>query len=78
MLFLRETLEYYFEEFDDEKSVKTERSRLRVERQESVYGKYHRLNHMASLPANSRAKEQEIRAYAEEEQLARDLFKFYE
>ena len=78
VLFLRETLEYYFEEFDDEKSVKTERSQLRVERQESVYGKYHRLNHMASLPANSRAKEQEIRAYAEEEQLARDLFKFYE
>lgn len=78
VLFYRETLEYYFEEFDELKAVKTERSQLRIACQDSVYGKYHRLNHMTSLPANSRTREQEIKSYAVEEQLAQELFRSYE
>lgn len=78
VLFFRETLEYYFEEFDGQRTEKTERTKLRIERQETAYGKYHRLNHMTSLPVNSRMREEEIKAYAQEEQLAQELFKAYE
>ena len=78
VLFYRETLEYYFEEFTDNQSVKTSRTQYRIEKQESTYGKYHRLNQMTALPAGSRARSQLIQEFAREEKLAEEIFLSYQ
>ena len=78
VLFYRETLEYYFEEFTDERSVKTSRIQYRIEKQESMYGKYHRLNQMTSLPGYSKTRAEMVRSYAQEEKLASEIFLSYQ
>ena len=77
VLFYRETLEYYFEEFTDNRSVKTSRTQYRIEKKDSTYGKYHRLNQMTALPAGSRARSQMIGEFAQEEKLADEIFLSY-
>ncbi len=77
ILFYRETLEYYFEEFDDERVVKTPRTQYRLEKQGNTYGKYHRLNNMLSMPASSRLRAEDIKQYDVELKLSDEIFRAY-
>ena len=77
VLFYRETLEYYFEEFTEEKSVNTPRMQYRVEKKDGLYGQYERLNRLIAMPSGSRARMQEASAYAQELELAENIFLYY-
>ncbi len=77
VLFFRETLEYYFEEFSEEKSSNTPRQQYRIDKKEGAYGRYQRLNRLISLPAGSRVRTQEAASYDQELKLAEEIFLYY-
>ena len=78
VLFYREVLEYYFEEFTDDETVHTSREQMRIEKQDGTYGQYQRLNHILSLPAGSRARMDSMQEYNRELNLAEDIFLSYQ